>query len=90
MTVSDVISSCMNIMYDVTVVNLYGRHSEWLQCKAGCVDEQWRRKEVYWWRINRIKEDGLTALDVEIHVLDVAFMKGEINNDSLHPQYKQL
>lgn len=69
MKVSEVLSSCMNILYGATVVHLYGRHGEWLQCKAGCVDKQWRRKEVDWWRINRIKEDGLTALDVEIHVL---------------------
>lgn len=53
MTVSEVLSSCMNILYGATVVHLYGKHSEQLQCKAGCVDEQWRRKEVDWWRINR-------------------------------------
>lgn len=35
MTVSEVLSSCMNILYGATVVDLYGRHSEWLQCKAG-------------------------------------------------------
>ena len=58
MTVSEVLSSCMNILYGATVVHLYGKHGE-----------QWGRKEVDWWRINRIKEDGLTALDVEIHVL---------------------
>lgn len=51
MTVSDVFSSCMNILYGATVVHLYGKHGERLQCKAGCVDEQWRRKEVDWWHL---------------------------------------
>ena len=46
MTVSEVLSSCMNILYGATVVHLYGKHGEWWQCKAGCVDEQLRRKEV--------------------------------------------
>ena len=70
MTVSEVLSSCMNILYGATVVHLYGKHGECLQCKAGCVDGRWRRKEVDWWRINRIKEYGLTALDVEIHIYE--------------------
>ena len=35
MTVSEVLSSCMNILYGATVVHLYGKHGEWLQCKAG-------------------------------------------------------
>lgn len=68
MTVSELLSTCTNIFYGATKVKLYGKHSE-LYSVAGCVDEQWRRKDVDWWRINRIQEYGLTALDIEIHVL---------------------
>lgn len=68
MTVRNLISSCNNVFYGATRVDLYGTHSEQLHCVAGCVDEAWSRKDVDWWRINKVKEYGLTILEMEIHV----------------------